>query len=115
MTSIGVLLPVEEEEEIVQLRIFSSKGEMMYKQGDEVAELCATELDKMRDTKFTRQCKLPATRMYFLEMQMSEMTCSAGEGGSYLHCLPADWEGRSPSCLCDSRERQSNYVPHFQS
>ena len=115
MISIGVLFPVEEEEEIVQLRIFSSKGEMMYKQGDEVAELCATELDKMRDTKFTRQCKLPATRMYFLEMQMSEMTCSAGEGGSYLHCLPADWEGRSPGGLCDSRERQSNYVPHFQS
>ena len=43
---------MEEEEEIVQLKIFSSKGEMMYKQG-EVAELYATELDKMRDMKFT--------------------------------------------------------------
>ena len=95
MISIGVLFPVEEEEEIVQLRIFSSKGEMMYKQGDEVAELCATELDKMRDTKFTRQCKLPANRMYFLEMQMSEMTCSAGE----LSALPACRLGREESKL----------------
>ena len=90
MTSVGVLLPIEEEEEIVQLKIFSSKGEMMYKQGEEVAELCATELDKMRDMNFTRPFKLPANRRYFLVMQMSEMTCSAGEGGNYLHCLPAD-------------------------
>ena len=28
-----------EEEEIVQLKIFSSKGEMMCKQGDDMAEL----------------------------------------------------------------------------
>ena len=113
MISIGVLFPVEEEEEIVQLRIFSSKGEMMYKQGDEVAELCATELDKMRDTKFTKPVKLPANRRYFLVIQMSEMACLAGEGGNYLHCLQI--RERSPSCLCDSREKQSNYVSHFQS
>ena len=70
MTSIGVLLPVEEEEEIVQLRIFSSKGEMMYKQGDDGAELYTTELDKMRDMNFTRPFKLPANRRYFLVIQM---------------------------------------------
>ena len=44
---------MEEEEEIAQLKIFSSKGEMMYKQGEDVAELYTTELDKMRDMKFT--------------------------------------------------------------
>ena len=104
---------MEEEEEIVQLNIFSSKGEMMYKQGEDVAELYATELDRMRDMKFTRPVKFPDNRRYFLVIQMSEMTCLAGEGGNYLHCLQI--RERSPSCLCDSRERQSNYVSHFQS
>ena len=55
---------MEEEEEIVQLKIYSSKGEMMYKQGEDVAELYATELDKMRDMKFTRPVKLPC-KSYF--------------------------------------------------
>ena len=52
-----MLLPIEEEEEIVQLQIFSSKGAMMYKQGEYVAEL-----DKLRGMKFTRPVKLPANR-----------------------------------------------------
>ena len=82
-----------EEEEIVQLKIFSSKGEMMYKQGEDVAELYATELDKIRDMKFTSPVKLPGNRSYFLVMQISEMTCSAGEGGNYLHCLQTEKEG----------------------
>ena len=85
---------MEEEEEIVHLKISSSKGEMMYKQGEDMIELYATELDKMRDMKFTRPVKLPANRRYFLVMRMSEMTCSAGEGGNYLHCSRLDYPRR---------------------
>ena len=84
---------MEKEEEIVQLKIFSSKGEMMYKQGEDEAELYATELDKMRDIKFTRPVKLPANMRYFLVIRMSEMTCLAGEGGNYLHCLQTEKGG----------------------
>ena len=65
----------------------------MYKQGEDVAELYATELDKMRDMKFTRPVKLPSNMRYFLVIQMSEMTCLAGEGGNYLHCLQTEKGG----------------------
>ena len=84
---------MEEEEEIVQLIIFSCKAEIMYKQGEGVAELYATELDKMGNMKFTRPVKLPSNRRYFLVMKMLGMTCSAGEGGCYLHCLQAEKGG----------------------
>ena len=84
---------MEEEEEIVQLIIFSSKVEMMYKQGEGAAELYATALDKMRNMNFTRPVKLPSNRRYFLVMKMLGMTCSAGEGGCYLHCLQAEKGG----------------------
>ena len=84
---------MEEEEEIVQLIIFSSKVEMMYKQGEGAAELYATALDKMRNMNFTRPVKLPSNRRYFLVMKMSGMTCSAGEGGSYLRCLQTEKVG----------------------
>ena len=84
---------MEEEEEIVQLIIFSSKVEMMYKQGEGAAELYATALDKMRNMNFTRPVKLPSNRRYFLVMKMSGMTCLAGEGWSYLHCLQTEKGG----------------------
>ena len=64
----------------------------MYKQGEDVAELYTTELDKMRDMKFTRSVNLPANWRDFLVIQMSGMTCSAGEGGRYLHCLQTEKE-----------------------
>ena len=65
----------------------------MYKQGEGVAALYVTELGKMRNMKFTKPVKLPSNRRYFLVMKMSGMTCSAGEGGSYLRCLQTEKGG----------------------
>ena len=96
LTSIGVFLPVEEEEEReekVKFKLFSSKGQMMYEQEEDVAELYATDLDNMGEMKFTRPVELAAHRKYFLVMKMSGLTCSAGEGGSYLHCLQTEKGG----------------------
>ena len=75
---------MEGEEEIVQLINILKQGrdDVQAGQGEDMAELYATE-----------PVKLPANRMYFLVIRMSEMTCSAGEGGNYLHCLQTEKGG----------------------
>ena len=65
----------------MEFKIFLSKGDMMYEQGEDVAELHTTDLDNMGELKFTRAVKLAAHRRYFLVKRMSGMTCLAGNGG----------------------------------
>ena len=95
LTSIGVFLPCEEDEEKLNIafKVFSNGGELIYEQEEDIQELYSTDLDKMGELKLTDPIKLLAHRRYYLVVKMGGVACWVGEGGSYLHCLQTERGG----------------------
>jgi hypothetical protein len=78
LTSIGVFLPCEEDEEKLKMafKIFSNGGELIYEQEEDIQELFSTDLDKMGELKLTDPIKLLAHRRYYLVVKMGGVACS---------------------------------------
>lgn len=89
LTSVGVFLPINEDynDENVIFKVFSNQGWLLYEQEEEIAELYRTDVEEMGELKLTSPVKLSAHRRYYLVMKMGGMLCTAGQEGTYLHCL----------------------------
>jgi len=97
LTSVGVFLPlIDEAGQLgggVLFRVYTSHGDLIHEQEEEVAELFTTGLSRMGELVLDRSVKLEAHRRYFLVINMEGQSCFSGEGGNFLHCLHTEAGG----------------------